>query len=420
MISPQWRCRALAVALVLLAAAQAGAQLTYVPPAVPPGFVVETLTETLSEPVGLALLPDGRALIIERTTGAIKVWAGGLNAPLVGVVPGVNSGAFERGLLAIAVDPSMARPALRLRLVRLDRDREHAPLDVHRGGRPDEPREHEPRARRPIRRPHRRPGPRGDPQRRLAPLRPRRHALREHRRRRQSVRRAGHQLGVGCVLRMDVSSLPEPDAGPPLKATLVPAGNPFSGPTDNARLIWCHGLRNPFRFHIDPVTGHLHIADVGAALVDEIDECVAGGQNFGWPWLEANLNGLPCTGTPPATVHPITVLNHNGAPTAVMSFGRYRNAIGGRAQLRRRIRRRLLLLRVLLGADAPPAVQRRSGGFRCSGLGPARVERVGNRVPGRRRHRARSRRRALLREAVQRAPDRTRSGASAAIPTRRS
>ena len=98
---------------------------------------------------------------------------------------------------------------------------------------------------------------------------------------------------------------------------------------DNARLVWCHGLRNPFRFHVDAVTGHLHIADVGAALVDEIDECVAGGQNFGWPWLEANLSGLPCAGPMPPTVHPVTVLNHNGVPTAVMSFGRYRNAQGG-------------------------------------------------------------------------------------------
>ena len=56
---------------------------------------------------------------------------------------------------------------------------------------------------------------------------------------------------LGCVWRIDVSSLPGVGAGPPAKSTLIPAGNPYAGPTDNARLVWCHGLRNPFRFHID-------------------------------------------------------------------------------------------------------------------------------------------------------------------------
>ena len=69
---------------------------------------------------------------------------------------------------------------------------------------------------------------------------------------------------LGCVWRIDVSNLPGAGAGPPAKSTLIPAGNPFAGPTDNARLVWCHGLRNPFRFHIDSVTGYLYIADVGA------------------------------------------------------------------------------------------------------------------------------------------------------------
>jgi len=300
MTSPQWRCRAFAAAVILLAAAPVEAQLTYVPPAVPPGFVVETLTETLSEPVGLALLPDGRVLIIERTTGAIRIWAGGLNAPPVGVVPGVNSGAFERGLLAIAVDPGWpARPYvyvwfdstgtanMRLSMFTAVGDLTNpASTNLALGSQydiltdvPDQAAIHNGGSLRF--------GPDG-----MLYL---------------SIGDDGNPCAaqdinssVGCVLRMNVSSLPGPAAGPPSKATLVPPGNPFSGPTDNARLTWCHGLRNPFRFHIDSVTGHLHIADVGAALVDEIDECVAGGQNFGWPWLEANLSGLPCTGPPPS------------------------------------------------------------------------------------------------------------------------
>jgi glucose/arabinose dehydrogenase len=315
--------------LLLLAAAAVQGQLVYVPPAVPSGFVVETLTEALSEPVGLALLPDGRALVIERGSGAIKVWAGGLGAAVVGVVPGVNSGAFERGLLAIAVDPqwpvrpyvyvwfdSMGTANMRLAMFTVFGDLSNpastnltlgAQYDVltdtpdvaaiHNGG-------------------SLRFGPDG-----MLYV---------------SIGDDGNPCaaqdvnsGVGCLFRMDVSALPGPGQGPPPKSLLTPVGNPFPGPTDNARLTWCHGLRNPFRFHVDPVTGGIHIADVGAALVDEIDESTAGGENFGWPWLEANQYGLPCNGQAPPTVHPITTVAHSGAPTAVMSFGRYRNAPNG-------------------------------------------------------------------------------------------
>jgi glucose/arabinose dehydrogenase len=317
------------IACVLAAASAARAQLTYVPPAVPPGFVVETLTEALSEPVGLALLPDGRALIVERGSGAIKVWAGGLGAPAIGVVPGVNSGAYERGLLAIAVDPqwparpyvyvwydATGTPNMRLSMFTVTGDVSNpastnlvlgAQYDIltdtpdaaaiHNGG-------------------SLRFGPDGTLY--------------------LSIGDDGNPCaaqdinsGVGCIFRMDVSALPGPGPGPAAKTLLVPVGNPFSGPTDNARLVWCYGLRNPFRFHVDSVTGRVHIAEVGAALVDEIDESVSGGENFGWPWLEANLNGIPCGGTPPPLVHPITNLPHNGVSTAVMSFGRYRNAPNG-------------------------------------------------------------------------------------------
>ena len=44
------------------------------------------------------------------------------------------------------------------------------------------------------------------------------------------------------------------------------------------------GLRNPFRFAIQPETGRLFINDVGGQA-EEINEGVAGG-NYGWPIVE--------------------------------------------------------------------------------------------------------------------------------------
>jgi glucose/arabinose dehydrogenase len=54
--------------------------------------------------------------------------------------------------------------------------------------------------------------------------------------------------------------------------------------------MYAWGLRNPWRFAIDPATGDLWIADVGEAFFEEVDVIRNGtsGQNFGWPVFEAN------------------------------------------------------------------------------------------------------------------------------------
>ncbi len=52
--------------------------------------------------------------------------------------------------------------------------------------------------------------------------------------------------------------------------------------------IWAYGLRNPWRFAIDPVRGHIYIGDVGDRAWEEVDIIPGGapGFNFGWPCLE--------------------------------------------------------------------------------------------------------------------------------------
>jgi glucose/arabinose dehydrogenase len=71
----------------------------------------------------------------------------------------------------------------------------------------------------------------------------------------------------------------------------VPSDNPFVG--DVGESIWSFGLRNPWRFSFDPVTGDLWIADVGQNELEEIDLAPATnglnagrGSNFGWSAFE--------------------------------------------------------------------------------------------------------------------------------------
>jgi len=66
----------------------------------------------------------------------------------------------------------------------------------------------------------------------------------------------------------------------------IPADNPFYHTTTGInRAIWAYGLRNPFRFSIQPGTGRIFINDVGENQWEEINEGVAGA-NYGWPVVQ--------------------------------------------------------------------------------------------------------------------------------------
>ncbi|HYP54988.1 MAG TPA: PQQ-dependent sugar dehydrogenase, partial [Solirubrobacterales bacterium] len=52
-------------------------------------------------------------------------------------------------------------------------------------------------------------------------------------------------------------------------------------PADGSTEVWASGLRNPWRFSFDRLTGTMVIADVGQELREEIDLGVAGA-NYGW------------------------------------------------------------------------------------------------------------------------------------------
>lgn len=73
----------------------------------------------------------------------------------------------------------------------------------------------------------------------------------------------------------------------------IPADNPFVNTAGYRPEIWATGLRNPWRFNFDRVTGDLYIADVGEGTIEEINYITAsvigrGGMNFGWSITEGN------------------------------------------------------------------------------------------------------------------------------------
>jgi hypothetical protein len=67
----------------------------------------------------------------------------------------------------------------------------------------------------------------------------------------------------------------------------IPADNPFQA-AGQVPEIYAYGLRNPYRFSFDPVTGDLIHADVGQNDVEEIDRIVRGG-NYGWAIKEGDF-----------------------------------------------------------------------------------------------------------------------------------
>lgn len=72
-------------------------------------------------------------------------------------------------------------------------------------------------------------------------------------------------------------------------AYCVPATNPYARRTDVRKEIWARGLRNPWRFSVDPASGDLWIADVGEAHWEEVTRLKYGvrGADLGWNMCEA-------------------------------------------------------------------------------------------------------------------------------------
>jgi len=96
---------------------------------------------------------------------------------------------------------------------------------------------------------------------------------------------------LGKMLRFDplnpALTTGSPDPVSPNGQYRIPTSNPFQG-AGQVPEIYAYGLRNPYRFAFDRVTGDLIEGDVGQNNVEEINRIVMGG-NFGWAVKEGDF-----------------------------------------------------------------------------------------------------------------------------------
>jgi hypothetical protein len=109
----------------------------------------------------------------------------------------------------------------------------------------------------------------------------------------------------------------------------IPPGNPFVGVPGARPEIWAYGLRNPWRFSFDRLTGDIFIGDVGQNAIEEIDFQPAGqgGLNYGWDDMEGRQCYEPPSGCLTANrVLPILEVNHSAGDCAIVGGFRYRGS----------------------------------------------------------------------------------------------
>lgn len=235
--------------------------------AVPGGFSTTTIVPTLSTPTGFAFAPDGRIFIIEKG-GAVKIYKNGelLSQPFV-QLPVNQDG--ERGLLGIAIDPDFSTNKfiyfnytstdLKNTIVRYT-----ATTDVSQNGQ-----------------------------------------IVKEIQMSTSLIHVGGTIGFGNDGKLYISV---GDSGTRENAQKLsslhgkilrinkdgttPEDNPFVSDENAAKEIWAYGLRNPFRFQFDSVSGKLYVGDVGENTWEEINIINKGG-NYGWPEAEGKCDNCP-------------------------------------------------------------------------------------------------------------------------------
>jgi glucose/arabinose dehydrogenase len=137
---------------------------------------------------------------------------------------------------------------------------------------------------------------------------------------------------LGKILRIDVDA--NVDSAPFYG---IPPDNPFAAPGGPREEIWAKGLRNPWRFSFDRLTGDLYIGDVGQGAREEIDfqpAGASGGENYGWKVMEGTACGgggsAGCPAGVPtcnasALVLPIAEYPHSGGDCSVTGGYVYRS-----------------------------------------------------------------------------------------------
>lgn len=260
----------------------------------PPDFGEEIVASGLSGPTTLLFLPDGRLLVGEQT-GAIRLWNGVLEPNPVVTIPVATQD--EQGLLGMAHHPAFAdSPYVYVCYTVPD----STPTDnINRIAR--------------------------------FTMTGNSIALASERVIFDAIP-TGNGYHIGGCLRIDADgnllvatgdtgwSPPYPQDLSRLEGKLLrlrrdgtaPPDNPFVGVGGARPEIWQLGLRNPFRFSIQPGTGAIFIADVGWYQAEEVDVGPPGA-NFGWPLHEGPAD-------PPNALFtdPLYWYDHSLGPAAIV------------------------------------------------------------------------------------------------------
>lgn len=118
---------------------------------------------------------------------------------------------------------------------------------------------------------------------------------------------------LGKLLRIDVNGNPY----------AIPADNPFAASAHVAPEVWALGLRNPWRFSFDRLTGDLFMGDAGQSAWEEVDAEPAGqgGRNYGWNVMEGAHCFQPPSGCNRLGLRqPVTEYSHESGCTVVGGY----------------------------------------------------------------------------------------------------
>jgi uncharacterized protein (TIGR03118 family) len=110
----------------------------------------------------------------------------------------------------------------------------------------------------------------------------------------------------------------------------IPADNPFVGQNALPE-IWAYGLRNPFTYSFDSLSGDLYVGDAGQNKIEEVDLITKGG-NYGWNvkegsfWFDSVTATIgqvvtgPVRPAPPDLIDPIAEYDHDEGSVAIGGF----------------------------------------------------------------------------------------------------
>jgi glucose/arabinose dehydrogenase len=126
---------------------------------------------------------------------------------------------------------------------------------------------------------------------------------------------------LGKILRIDVAT-PGSYVSPP--------SNPYVGVAGSDE-IFATGMRNPWRFSFDRLTGQQWVADVGQGQREEVNTPILNGGNYGWRVFEGNRctsNDPPLCDTPSNYIFPVFEYTHSGGRCSITGGYVYRGSRG--------------------------------------------------------------------------------------------